>query len=458
MHVEAEQSPQSLAVGGRQGEHAHAAPQVSEGVRALLKLATPLVISRAGLAMMGVIDAVMLAHLGSSHVAAMALAEGTFGRLLDVCVAAVASALVVFPFAWETGGADAQRALWQRLSVVALLLGVLIALAAPGSAFVLEALGQSGDIARDASAVISVLAFGLPAGLLAIATAVYLEATGRAPLVAVVLVLANLLNAAINWLLIFGHGGFEVMGAVGAATSTTLVRFLLAFAFLAIVVILEGPRAFRLVKRCGPALSRQAHVSGAAAATAGGMHALASTLTLMSGWLGTLAIASYASSWSITLPCMLLALGLGDAVASRAAQSKGVTLNRDLWTAASLLAPIAALIVAGAHAIAQAYTTDADLQRALSVLLPMAGIVLLLDGVSYTIVTSLRGLGDVKWPMAFQVGAMTLTPVLAWVFAHEFEMGAVGLLSAITLTSSLQCGLLLFRLSRLAPVMRHKGT
>lgn len=458
MRVDADRSTPALTLGETPGDLAHAGPQVIEGLRALLKLATPLVISRAGLAMMGVIDAVMLAHLGSSHVAAMALAEGTFGRLLDICVAAVASALVVFPLAWETGGAQAQRALWQRLSLVAIVLGFVIAVVAPGSAYVLDALGQSGDTARDAASVISMLAFGLPAGLFAIASAVYLEATGRAALVAVVLVLANLLNAGINWLLIFGHGGFEAMGAVGAATSTTVVRFLLAFAFLAIVVILEGKSVLRPVRLKSPVAGRQAHVSGAAAATAGGMHALASTLTLMSGWLGTLALATYASAWSITLPFMLLALGLGDAVASRSAQSKGVTLKRDLWTAASLLAPISALIVAGAHWIAVTYTTDTDLQRTLTVLLPLAGIVFLLDGISYTVVTALRGLGDVKLPMAFQVGAMALTPPLAWVFAHEMEMGVVGILSAITLTSSLQCGLLLLRTRLAASVLRYKDT
>src|SRR5207244_12100293 len=48
------------------------------------------------------------------------------------------------------------------------------------------------------------------------------------------IVLANLLNALLNWILIFGHLGLPAMGVVGSAWATTASRWLLVVGLMAV--------------------------------------------------------------------------------------------------------------------------------------------------------------------------------------------------------------------------------
>jgi len=74
----------------------------------------------------------------------------------------------------------------------------------------------------------AVLGFGYPGALLAITTGVYLEGINQPKMVAICVVIANVMNAALNWLFIGGHFGFAAMGARGSALSTTIMRCALA--------------------------------------------------------------------------------------------------------------------------------------------------------------------------------------------------------------------------------------
>ena len=53
-------------------------------VGALLRLAVPMIVSRAGLAAMAIVDAVMVSRYSSNQFAMLGLADGTLGRLSDV--------------------------------------------------------------------------------------------------------------------------------------------------------------------------------------------------------------------------------------------------------------------------------------------------------------------------------------------------------------------------------------
>ncbi len=136
--------------------------------RAFYQLAIPLITSRAGLAVMGMADALMVSRFSAHEFAWLSLAEGTLGRVLDVCVAFLIGGLSLVPRTVASGDPALAHRLWRRTIPVAVGLGLCGLIAALAGRFVLEAAGQPADLSVGAARVMRVLAVGYPAALLAI--------------------------------------------------------------------------------------------------------------------------------------------------------------------------------------------------------------------------------------------------------------------------------------------------
>lgn len=436
---------------------AGAVSAVDEGCKAqrfsLLRQATPMVVSRAGLAAMAITDAVMVAHFSSTELAAASLAEGTFGRLADVFLAFIHAALVLIVAAAAASRQGDRLAIWQRALRIAMLMGFAGFVVALFAGPLLQLFAQPTQISDLAAKVILLLACGLPAGLMALACAIHLEAIGRAKLVASFMILANLLNVGGNWLLIEGHWGFPGLGVLGSAATTTIVRILLAIGLIVLVRWFEGPSTFA-VQPQDPLVRRDHYKLGfTALGASAAMHLLGIWLTLFAGWLGPLPLAAFAAGWILNLPGLLLAAGIGDAIALRVAhrltqtgEASPARAWSDLSVLALLLSPWVLLLMLAAPVVAGVYTPDPELRALMIKLLPMSGLVLMLDGLSYATSAALRGLKDIAVPTAIQVGAMIATPILAWFLAFWLGMGVEGILVAILTTSLARLSLLAFRM------------
>jgi MATE family multidrug resistance protein len=212
------------------------------GLRALLALAWPIVVSRSSQVVVGVSDAVMVAHLGTA-----ALAATTAGAMnaFALFILPMGVVFIVSSFSSQLLGmgdpAGARRYGWYGLGVAAATQVVGVA-AIPAVGWALARL----DLAPDVQALmVDYLAVRLWSG----GAAIGLEALGnyygglgdtRRPMLASVAAMA--LNLAGNWLLIGGRLGLPAMGVRGAALASS-VSTGLAFAGLLAVFVLEGPRA-----------------------------------------------------------------------------------------------------------------------------------------------------------------------------------------------------------------------
>jgi MATE family multidrug resistance protein len=416
-----------------------------------------MVVSRAGLAAMVLVDAVAVARYDAGALAVTILAQGTFGRLVDVFLAVLLSPLVLFAAAQGPGNGDRRIALWHRSLALALGLGLAGFGVAVFATPILSVLGQDPALAKAAGPVVLALGIGLPAGLVAIASAIHLEGAGRAKSVALSVLAANGLNLGLNGVLVGGHLGFPELGALGSAVSTSLVRLTLAAVLVWSVLSLEGPAALRRARPAQSERREQMTLGGSAFVTAGLLHALGIWLTVFAGWFGPLPLAAYASAWLLNLPGMLLSSGIGDALALRLSKADAEGASRreaarlfrsDLGGLALVLLPFTVLFSLWPVALAGLYTSDPSLATGIAALLPASGLVLLLDGLSYGLVAALRARRDVAVPMAIQIGCMAATPVLAGSLAFGLDLGLSGIVAAILSTSTLRIGLLAFRIHR----------
>ena len=168
--------------------------------RDFFSLAGPMAISRLGLAAMGVVDGVMLARFSTGQLAVHGLADAVVGRAFEVCMALVLAGLALAAQARSGATADQARVgtVWRHALLMAALTGGAGLLLGLAGGALLGLAGQPPALAEASGTVILVLCLGMPPALVALATAGLLEAVGRPAMVAVAIVLANLLNVALN--------------------------------------------------------------------------------------------------------------------------------------------------------------------------------------------------------------------------------------------------------------------
>jgi MATE family multidrug resistance protein len=212
---------------------------VSRELRTLLGLAWPIVVSRSSQVVVGLSDAVMVAHLGAT-----ALAATTTGAMnaFSILILPAGVVFIVSSFASQLFGmgdpAAARRYGWYGLGVAAItqVVGVL-ALPAVGS--VLGLLDLAPEVRRLMTdyLVIRLWSSGAAVGLEALGN--YYGGLGdtRRPMRAQVA--AMVLNVAGNWLLIDGHLGLPAMGVAGSALASSISTWL-AFLWLLAGFWLEG--------------------------------------------------------------------------------------------------------------------------------------------------------------------------------------------------------------------------
>ena len=224
---------------------------MSPTLRSLLLLAWPIVVSRATQTVVGLADALMVAHLGPT-----ALAAATTGALNTflVLILPMGTVFIVGSFAAQlVGRGDPIGA--RRFALYGLLLSALtevVGLAAvPALHGALDALsvrdGWLYPLLDYEPAMEAQMVDYVGLRLLGVGPAIGLEALGsyygglgetRVPMIANVV--AMVLNVAFNWILIDGHLGAPAMGVAGAAIASA-ISTTVAFTGLFVFFVRGGP-------------------------------------------------------------------------------------------------------------------------------------------------------------------------------------------------------------------------
>src|SRR5439155_4468066 len=99
-------------------------------------------------------------------------------------------------------------------------------LMAPASQ-VLTALRQPAEIVPDASSYLRVSIIGVLPYLAFVVLRQSLQAMGRVAPIVWTMVVANAVNASLNWVFVYGHLGSPPLGATGSAVATAISRWLM---------------------------------------------------------------------------------------------------------------------------------------------------------------------------------------------------------------------------------------
>jgi MATE family multidrug resistance protein len=441
-------------------------PRLGHHLADLLRLAWPVMLSRAGILVMAFCDIAMLGRYSAGAIGELTLGVSIFVPLLVITVGLVSGMVPVVARAFGAGAWAECGAAWRRALSWALLTSLVATAVCWQGEALLTLFGQTPDFAERGGAVARALAPGLVTQAVFAASAFYLEATRRPMPALIAMVLANIGNFGLNWLLIWGHWGLPELGAVGAALASTLVRVGAAAGLVVYIVTRPRARAAGVVgpweTLWGPGgwpAGRTMRKLGISAGLANGFETVAfASLAMMAGRLGALPLAAY--SLAHNLMAMVFMVGLGLAVATGV--RVGIETGRERpgeaafagWTgllAVALVIGGAALLVASwPGTIAAVYTDDPAVGARAAGLFLVTALVFVPDAAQVVMGQAVRALGD-AWVavLCYMVAFVLLMVPLAWLMVGPLGFDERGLLLSVIVACCLATGLLALRFHRL---------
>lgn len=435
----------------------------------LLRLAVPVIVARAGLITMAIADTVMVGRFSVEELAYLTIGLAPITTLIVTMTGLVLGTLVVTAAAYGAGQPLLCGATWRRSLPFALVIGSTGALICAFGQPLLLAFGQSPELAAEGGRVTQVIGLGLPAAVIFVTSSFFLEGIKRPLPGMAMMIAANILNVALNWILIYGHLGVPPLGALGSAWATTGVRVFLAIGLVTYITTLLPERDVYGVRRPAEggwrSWRRQRRIGYAAGASLGVEAGAFSILSIFAGWLGPLALGAYSIVLNLIAFAFMVAIGFGSATAVRVGIAHGrgddAGAARAGWLglvintiAMGIFALIMGLFPAALVAV---YSRDPALAALTVPAVGLAAWVLMADGGQAVMANALRGRGETWITTACHVFSYLVVMVpLSWFLALPSGRGVIGLFEGVLVASIISLVLLAARFQWLA--VRGKRT
>ena len=426
-------------------------------LRALLALAVPVVVVQVGMMLMGVVDTVMVGHVSAAALAAVALGNLYF---FAVAIFGMGVLMGLDPIIAQAVGAQDDPAIGrgvQRGMLIAAGLSVPAMLLLWPGAGLFRWLQQPADVVPLAASYARLV---IPGVLPFLAYAVLrqtLQAMGKMRAIVITIVVANLVNVLLNWVLIFGHLGAPALGVDGSAIATSCSRWIMALLLLG----LSWPALRRHLLPVRPDALRLAPLGrmlwlGAPIGVQFELEYGAFGLTgVLMGRLGTSQMAGHQVALNLASLTYMVPLGVSAAVAVLVGQSIGrgdpIGAGRSARTAllvgVSFMLGTATLFLTIPHTLAALYTDSEAVLLVATLLLPLAGLFQVFDGIQVVTSGVLRGLGDTRSPMIINIIGFWLVGIPAGLLlGFRAGLGARGLWLGLVLGLAVVAVILLGRM------------
>ena len=405
-------------------------------MRPTASLAAPVVIAEVGWVAMQIVDIAMVGRLGPEAIGAVGVGSAL---LLAFSVFGMGLLLGLDTLVSQAFGARdrAQCDRWLRHGVVlALLLAVPLGLLTRTAGRLLAVWGFDPDVLLLVRPYFEIVTWSLPLLLLYAAFRRYLQAVAVVRPVMLALVTANVVNAAANWILIFGNLGAPALGVDGAGWATCISRAYMVVV-LAVAVAREGVRPWTLIAGVRmDGLRRILDLGWPAATQATLEYGAFAAVTMLAGRLEPSTLAAHQIVINLAGLTYMVPLGIASAGAVRVGHAVG---RRDApgasaagWTAIALgtgfMASAAATFLAAPRFILGIFTGDGHVVEVGLTLIVVVALFQIFDGLQGVATGTLRGLGDTRTPMFLNLaGHWMLGLPVGYLLCFAVGWGVVGL-------------------------------
>lgn len=403
-------------------------------------LAWPVVLAEVGWLVMGIVDTIMVGPLGPAAIGAVGAGSIIF---MAIMMPGFGTLLALDTFVAQSFGAgridDCHRWLFAGVQLAAVL-SVILTGVAFGFLWLLPLFEFHPEVLDQIRPYMTHLVWSVAPLFGYLVFRRYLQAMNVVRPIMVALLLANVVNAAANWVLVYGRYGFPRLEVVGAAYATVLSRLGLAVFVIGLVVVRERRRPSGLhdvpfaidVRRMWAIVKLGLPAAGQILLEVG-VFAAASALA---GRIAPAAAAAHQIVLNIAGFIFMVPYGIGSAAAVRVGQAVGrgdpAGVRRAGWTALGLAIGIMSLSAVTfatiPAALVRIFTLDPGVIAVGATLLLVAAVFQLFDGIQTVATGALRGLGETRIPMLSNFAGHWLIGLpVGYTLCFDREWGVVGL-------------------------------
>jgi multidrug resistance protein, MATE family len=384
-----------------------------EHLKENLFLAVPVMLSNLGHVLMGFTDNIMVGHVDSTSLAAAGLALVVFNVLM---LFGIGVSYAITPLVAEAHGQHNDSkiiAVVRHGFIINLLNGFFLATLVFFGKNLLYKINQPPDVVALAIPFLSIVTYSLIPIMIFQTLKQFAEGLSVTRVALIVMIGANVVNLALNYVLVFGHFGFPAMGLNGSAWATFFSRIFMAIAIAMYIFLDPTFKRYRPIFHLQD-FSKKLYSKILNLGIPSGVQFIFEVAAfdfslVMMGWLGAKTIAAHQIAINLATISYMTTAGLAAAATIRVGFYLGSKDFKNMKMAAmSLLAMAsvvmlawATLFIAGRYTLPLIYVDDLNVIPIAASLLVIAGLFQLADGTQVVCAAALRGLQDVKIPSLF---------------------------------------------------------
>ena len=415
-----------------------------------INIAFPIMLSLAGQAIVQMADNIMVGQLGAPELAAVSLAGAI---IMNTMVVGMGIATGLTPLVGQAHALDDKERIagfFQNSlllnTTVSLILTLFLFMLMP----YLSMMGQPAEVVELCKGYYILTSFSVIPFILFMTFKQYMEGIGNTKVAMVITISCNLMNIFLNYIFIYGKFGAPFLGVAGAGLATLISRLMMPVAFFLYIhrSQIYSP-VFRFFQFSNTSRRKIKQLLQVGYPIAGQMvveFLSLSLITVMMGWLGTIALAANQIVMSMISLTFMISSGIAGASTILVSHEFGRGNIGKMRRYAHASLRLAVIFMAGAAVIyaffgapiASIFTPDPEVIKVARNLFFVVAVFEIFDGLQVTALGALRGITDVQRPMIYALVSYLFVAVpLAYIAGILLDFGAPGLLSGF-------CGGLMF--------------
>lgn len=309
-----------------------------------------------------------------------------------------------------------------------------------GVYFLLPFLGQPIEVLHLAKPYFLLLCLSYIPFMLFFSVKQFFEGIGNTKMAMQITLLANIINVVINYLLIFGKLGFPEMGLIGAGIGTLVSRLFMPFLFFIFIVKIPRFKRYFVLANLQP-IQKEKVISilkiGIPIAFQIIVEIIAFSVgAIMMGWLGEVPLAAHQVAIGLASFTYMISLGISQANTIRVSHQMGVNDFKSLKMAAIasthlvlvFMMSMGIVFILARNYLPLMFTFDPEVVRIAAGLLIIAAIFQVFDGLQVIMLSTLRGMADVKIPMFFAFIAYLFVGIpTSYILTFVLNLGSQGI-------------------------------
>lgn len=405
-----------------------------------LLLAFPVVLSQIGQITVHLVDNMMVGHVGTTELAASSFANNVFMIGMYFGMGITYGLTPLIGNAFSTGKLKEMRSLLKNGIFTHFISALVLTALMCGIYFTLPLMGQPKDVLKLAQPYFLLLCSSYLPFMLFFSFKQFFEGIGNTKMAMQITLSANVVNVIVNYVLIFGKFGFPEMGLVGAGIGTLISRLFMPLLFVLYIFKIPKIRKY-FVDAHHEVFSVEKLISILKIGVPIGFQIIVEVIAfgigaIMMGWLGEIPLAAHQVALGLASFTYMISLGVSQANTIRVSHQMGsknyVALKRAATASTHIV--LAFMLFMGLifimlrNYLPLLFTVDPAVIKIAATLLIVAAIFQVFDGLQVIMLSTLRGMADVKLPMFFAFFAYLIVGIpTSYILSFVLNIGPQGI-------------------------------